>query len=42
MLDVVTLEEQWIAKGLQRAPKTRAQLQTYFDGSILEEARKSK
>jgi NitT/TauT family transport system substrate-binding protein len=40
MLDVVTLEEQWIAKGQQRAPKTRAQLQTYFDGSVLEEARK--
>ena len=40
MLDVVTLEEQWIARGQKRAPKTRAQLQTYFDGSIIEEARR--
>jgi NitT/TauT family transport system substrate-binding protein len=40
MLDVVTEEEKWIAKGQNRAPKTRAQLQTYFDGSIIEEARR--
>ena len=40
MLDVVTEEEKWIAKGLNRAPKTRAQLQAYFDPSIAEEARR--
>ena len=42
MLDVVVEEEQWIAKAQQRAPKTRAQLQAYFDGSILEEARRGR
>jgi NitT/TauT family transport system substrate-binding protein len=40
MLDVVTEEEKWIARTQKREPKTRAQLQTYFDGSILEEARR--
>jgi hypothetical protein len=40
MLDVVTEEEKWIAKGRNREPKTRAQLQTYFDASIAEEARR--
>ena len=40
MLDVVTEEEKWIARIQKREPKTRAQLQTYFDGSIVEEARR--
>jgi sulfonate transport system substrate-binding protein len=40
MLDVVTEEEKWIARGQNREPKTRAQLQTFFDPSIVEEARR--
>jgi sulfonate transport system substrate-binding protein len=40
MLDVVIEEEKWVATGQNRAPKTRAQLQTYFDPSIAEEARR--
>jgi sulfonate transport system substrate-binding protein len=40
MLDVVTEEEKWIARGQNREPRTRAQLQTYFDRSIVDEARR--
>jgi len=40
MLDVVVEEEKWIAKGQNREPRTRAQLQVYFDPSIAEEARR--
>ena len=42
MLDVVTEEEKWIVKGQNREPKSRAELQTYFDPSIAEEARGAK
>ena len=40
MLDVMTEEEKWIAKGQQRAPRTREQLATFIDTSVLREAQR--
>ena len=39
MLDVLTEEERWVAKLQQRAPRTRDQLATFIDTSVLREAR---
>jgi NitT/TauT family transport system substrate-binding protein len=41
MLDVLTEEEQWVAKLQQRAPRTRDQLATFIDTSVLREVRQS-
>lgn len=38
LLDVMEKEEPWIAKERNRAPRTRAQLATLIDGSLLKEA----
>ncbi|MFM2126218.1 MAG: hypothetical protein RL328_2669 [Acidobacteriota bacterium] len=38
LLDVMTEEEIWVAKERNRAPRTRAQLATLIDDSILKEA----
>jgi len=38
LLDVMTEEEQWVAKETKRAPRTRGQLATLIDRSLLEEA----
>jgi NitT/TauT family transport system substrate-binding protein len=40
LLDVLEEEELWVAKEQNRAPRTRAQLNTLIDRSVLEEARK--
>ena len=38
MLDVLTEEEVWVAKERNRTPRTRAQLATLIDDSVLKEA----
>ena len=38
LLDVLTEEDVWVAKELNRAPRTRAQLATLIDDSVLKEA----
>ena len=38
MLDVMTEEDQWIAKGQQRAPRTREQLAVFIETSVLRDA----
>ena len=39
-LDVLVEEEQWVASTQKRAPRSRAQLQTLIDYSVLADARK--
>lgn len=39
LLNVLTEEDRWIARGQQRAPMTREQLATFIDPSVLKEAR---
>jgi sulfonate transport system substrate-binding protein len=38
MLDVLAEEERWVARGQQREPRTREQLATFIDTSVLKEA----
>jgi len=38
MLDVITEEERWMAKTQQRQPRTREQLSTFIDTTVLQEA----
>jgi len=38
MLDVMTEEERWMARSQQREPRTREQLATFIDTSVLQEA----
>lgn len=40
LLDVLEEEEKWVALERKRTPRTRAQLATLIDGSVLEEARR--
>ena len=40
MLDVMTEEDKWIARGQQRAPRTREQLARFIDTSVLREAQR--
>jgi NitT/TauT family transport system substrate-binding protein len=40
MIDVMVEEEKWVAQKQNRPPRSRAQLATYFDSSILQEARR--
>jgi sulfonate transport system substrate-binding protein len=40
MLDVMVEEEKWVAQKQNRAPRTRQALASFFDPSILEEARR--
>jgi NitT/TauT family transport system substrate-binding protein len=40
LLDLLVEEERWVAGVQQRTPKTRAELATFIDTSIIEEARK--
>ncbi len=42
LLDVLEEEERWVAKERNRSPRTRAQLATLIDGSLLEEARRGR
>jgi len=42
MLDVMEEEERWVARERSRAPRTRAQLATLIDDSLLKEALKSR
>ncbi len=42
LLDVLTEEEQWVAKELNRTPRTRAQLATLIDKSVLEDAHRKR
>jgi sulfonate transport system substrate-binding protein len=42
MLDVLEIEEQWVAKVSNRAPRNRAQLEKFIDRSVVEEALKLK
>lgn len=42
LLDVLVEEEQWVAKERNRTPRTRAQLATLIDKSVLEEARRGR
>ncbi|MEP7352563.1 MAG: ABC transporter substrate-binding protein, partial [Acidobacteriota bacterium] len=42
LLDVLVEEEQWLAKEGKRAPRTRAQLATLIDTSVLKEAQKKR
>ena len=37
-LDVMVLQEQWLAKRANRAPRSREQLATLIDTSVVEEA----
>ena len=41
MLDILTEEERWVAKLQRRAPRTREQLATFIDTSVLRDARQS-
>jgi NitT/TauT family transport system substrate-binding protein len=41
LLDIITGEEQWVAAQQQRTPRTRSELATFIDRSILAEARQS-
>jgi sulfonate transport system substrate-binding protein len=38
MLDVLEIEEQWVAKERNRTPRTRAELAKFIDRSVVEEA----
>lgn len=40
MLDVLEVEEQWVAKERNRTPRTRAELAKFIDRSVVEEALK--
>jgi ABC-type nitrate/sulfonate/bicarbonate transport system substrate-binding protein len=40
MLDVMVEEEKWVAQKQNRAPRSRATLASFFDPSVLEEARR--
>jgi len=40
LLDVLVEEDRWVAKERNRAPRTRAQLATLIDASLLQEARR--
>jgi NitT/TauT family transport system substrate-binding protein len=40
MLDVMVEEEQWVARNQGREPRSRAMLASFFDASVLEEARR--
>jgi len=42
LLDVLVEEEQWVAKERNRTPRTRAQLATLIDKSVLEDARRKR
>jgi sulfonate transport system substrate-binding protein len=42
LLDVLEEEEKWVALERKRTPRTRAQLATLIDGSVLEEARRKR
>ena len=42
LLDVMVEEEKWVAKERNRTPRTRAQLATLIDDSILKEARQKR
>jgi len=39
LLDVITEEEKWVAAGQQRTPRSRQELATFFDTSVLRDAR---
>jgi hypothetical protein len=38
MLDVLEVEEVWVAKERNRTPRTRAELAVFIDTSVVEEA----
>jgi NitT/TauT family transport system substrate-binding protein len=38
MLDVLEIEDQWVAKERNRAPRSRAELAKFIDRSVVEEA----
>ena len=38
MLDVLEVEETWVAKAGNRAPRSREELAKFIDASVLEEA----
>ena len=38
MLDIITEEEKWVAANQKRTPRTRAELETFIDTSIIKEA----
>ena len=38
MLDVLEVEEQWVAKVSNRAPRSRAELAKFIDRSVVKEA----
>ena len=40
MLDILVEEEKWVAGVQSRTPRTRAELASFIDTSIIEEARK--
>lgn len=42
MLDVLEVEEQWLARSSNRAPRSRAELSKFIDRSVVEEALKLK
>jgi NitT/TauT family transport system substrate-binding protein len=42
MLDVLTEEDQWVAKLQKRAPRTRAQLAPFIDASVIAEAQRAR
>lgn len=42
LLDVLEEEEQWVAKERSRTPRTRAQLATLIDSSVLEDAQRAR
>jgi len=42
MLDIITEEEKWVAANQKRTPRTRAELETFIDTSIIKEAQTAK
>jgi hypothetical protein len=38
MLDVLEVEDVWVAKERNRAPRTREELEVFIDRSVVEEA----
>ena len=42
MLDVLEIEDQWVARERNRAPRSRAELAVFIDRSVVEEARASR
>jgi NitT/TauT family transport system substrate-binding protein len=40
LLDILTEEEKWVASTQQRTPRSRAELETFIDTSVLAEARR--